>query len=93
MWVTYVIAGAFFLAFIAVGYFGFKEREEGAERMRAGSPPEPSVLPGLLAGPPRRHAPTSDEVVLAVEHRIDEELRDISHALRAPERYPQLYDA
>lgn len=93
MWVTYVIAGAFFLAFVAVGYFGFKEREDEGERRRAWSQPDPSVPQGELPGSRRGRAPTRDEVVLEVEHRIDEELRDISHALRAPERYTRIFDA
>ena len=93
MWVTYVIAGAFFVAFIAVGYFGVKEREDEAERERARLPAAGFAQPGGAPRAPDGSSMTSDQVVFELEHRIDEELRDISHALHAPERYSRIFEA
>jgi hypothetical protein len=85
MWVTFVIAGLFVVAFIAMGYFGVKEHEEGARGWSG------EAQPAGVAGAGR--APTRDQVVFELEHRIDEELREIDYALGAPERYPRLYES
>jgi hypothetical protein len=87
MWVTFVIAGAFVVAFIAMGYFGVKEHEDGAPGSSADALPA-GPIPGVRAGRPL----TRDQVVFELEHRIDEELRDIDYALRAPERYPRIFE-
>jgi hypothetical protein len=93
MWVTCLITAAFVVAFIAAEYFAIQQREEDAERERArlgdGAAQPGTMSPGFSHTP---HA-TSDEVVHELEHRIDEELRDISYAMCAPERYKQIFDA
>ncbi len=97
MWITYVIAAAFFLAILAMGYFGIQQRE--AEREHEGDAllaSAPVARPGCcpLCDAPLRRAATSDEVVFEVEHRIDAELRDISHLLRtAPESFGRIFQA
>jgi hypothetical protein len=87
MWVTFVIAGAFVVAFIAMGYFGVKEHEDGARAWGADGLPA-----GVTPGPREGRPPTRDQVVFELEHRIDEELRDIDYALGAPERYPRIFE-
>jgi hypothetical protein len=84
----YLIVVAFFVALVAIGYFAVVEGEE-----RRGAPLDalgaaPAGAPGAactacddVARPAR--AATSDQVVFEIEHRIDAELRDISHALHA----------
>ena len=97
MWVTFVIAAAFFVAFIAMGYFGVQEREqqrerEGAAVLANASVPQPGCC--MLCNAPLRRAATSDEVVFELEHRIDAELRDIAHALHtAPESFGRIFQA
>ena len=95
MWVAYLVGAAFFLAFIAIGYFGIQERERG----RAGTDPfadaasvDPRSCP--LCNAPLRRAATRDEVVFELEHRIDAELRDIALALHSPpESFGRIYRA
>jgi preprotein translocase subunit SecG len=97
LWVTLVVAGAFFAAFIAMGYFGIQEREAQLERdadaVLARAPlADPDRCP-LCSAPLRRPA-SSEEIVFAVEHRIDAELRDIAFALHsAPESFGRIYQA
>lgn len=97
MWVTYLIAAAFFLAIVAMGYFGIQQRD--AEREREGDlllANAPAARPGCcpLCDAPLRRAVTSDQVVFEVEHRIDAELRDIAHLLHsAPESYGRIFQA
>lgn len=97
MWVTYLIAAAFFLAIMAMGYFGIQQRD--AERERAGDAllaNAPLARPGCcpLCDAPLRRAVTSDEVVFEVEHRIDAELKDIAHFLHsAPESFGRIFQA
>lgn len=97
MWVTFVIAAAFFAACIAMGYFGIQDREaqhdrEAARRLATAAVPQPGCC--VLCNAPLRRAATSDEVVFELEHRIDAELRDISHALHvAPESYGRILRA
>ncbi len=97
MWVTLVIAAAFFVAFIAMGYFGIQQREEERERAaEATLAGAPEVRPGFcpLCDAPLRRIATSDEVVFEVEHRIDAELRDIARALQAaPESFGRILQA
>lgn len=100
MLVTLVIAAAFFVAFIAMGYFGIQERErQQQEREREGAAVlanAPDARPGFcpLCDAPLRRAATSDQVVFELEHRIDAELRDISRLLRsAPESFGRIYSA
>lgn len=93
MWVTCLITAAFVVAFIAAEYFAVQQREQDAERERArmgDGAAQPGTLPPGFA---RATRVTSDEVVHELEHRIDEELREISYAMRAPERYSQIFDA
>ncbi len=97
MWVTYLIAAAFFVAFMAMGYFGIQERDEARERegdrLLADAPiARPGACP--LCDAPLRRAATSDEVVFEVEHRIDAELRDIARVLlSAPQGSGQVFRA
>jgi hypothetical protein len=91
MWMTCLITAAFVVAFIAAEYFAIQAREEDAERERArlkegarSGAPAPGFSPAPRA--------TSDEVVHDLEHRIDEDLRDIDYAMCAPERYKQIFD-
>ncbi len=97
MWVTFVIAAAFFVAFIAMGYFGIQEREEQRDREGSMVLANASVAkPGccMLCNAPLRRVATSDEVLFELEHRIDVELRDIAHALhKAPESYGRILQA
>ena len=79
MWVIYVVAAGFFVAFVAMEYFAIVERERTLDPDEAGAPSDPELAPA-------RRAVTSDEVVLAIEHRIEEELREIAYDLAAPER-------
>jgi hypothetical protein len=92
MWITCTIVGAFVLALIAVEYFAIQGREEEAhrERARGGDGAAPTGALALVA--PDRPV-TSDEIVYELEHRIEEELRDITYAMRAPERYRHIFDA
>ncbi|HEY6006189.1 MAG TPA: hypothetical protein VIV57_25140 [Anaeromyxobacter sp.] len=89
---TCLITAAFVIAFIAAEYFAIQQREQDAERERArlGEGAQPGLLSPGFSPAPRA---TSDEVVHELEHRIDEELRDISYAMCAPERYKQIFDA
>lgn len=93
MWVTGLITAAFVVAFIAAEFFAVQQREQDAERERArlgdGAAQPGTTSPGFT---PVHHV-TSDEIVHELEHRIDEELRDISYAMRAPERYRQIFEA
>ncbi len=97
MWVTYLIAAAFFLAIVAMGYFGVEqrdaERDAEGDRLLANAPvARPGCCP--LCDAPLRRAATSDEVVFEVEHRIDAELKDIAHVLRsAPESFGRMFQA
>lgn len=97
MWVTYLIAAAFFVAFMAMGYFAIQERE--AQREREGDrllAAVPLARPGTcpLCDAPLRRAASSDEVVFEVEHRIDAELRDIARLLlAAPHVQGQIFRA
>ena len=97
MWVTYLIAAAFFLAIMAMGYFGIQQRD--AERERVGDAllaNAPLARPGCcpLCDAPLRRAVTSDEVVFEVEHRIDAELKDIAYVLHsAPESFGRIFQA
>ncbi len=84
MWVIYLIAGAFFVACIAIGYFGVRQTKEDGERGLGSSGA------GLDDG--EKRALTSDEVVLRLEQRIDEDVREISYDLGAPERFARLYE-
>lgn len=97
MWVTMIIAAAFFVAFIAMGWFGFQQREMDRERSaEALLANAPSARPGCcpLCRAPLRRAVTSDEVVFEVEHRIDAELRDIARVLHsAPESFGRIFQA
>lgn len=92
MWVTCLITAAFVVAFIAAEYFAIQQREQDAERERARLE-DGAANPGAMFGFSRAPRTTSDEVVHELEHRIDEELRDISYAMCAPERYKQIFDA
>ncbi len=97
MLVTLAIAAAFFVAFIAMGYFGIQERE------KEHTPDETAVLASRpparlgfcpLCDAPLRRAATTDQVVFELEHRIDAELRDISYLLQsAPESFGRIYSA
>jgi hypothetical protein len=91
MWVTFLITAAFVVAFIAAEYFAIQEREQDAERERARL--EGGAAPPVAPGFSQARRTTSDEVVHELEHRIDEELRDISYAMCAPERHKQIFDA
>jgi len=97
MFITFVIAVAFFAAFIAVGYFGILEREHerddsGEEVGLAAPPTQPGCC--VLCSAPLKRAATSDEVVFEVERRIDAELRDIGHALHsAPDSFRRIFQA
>ncbi len=97
MWVTFVIAAGFFVAFIAMGYFGIQEREQQREREAETMLANAAVAqPGccILCNAPLRRMATSDEVLFELEHRIDAELRDITHALHtAPESFGRILQA
>ena len=81
-----LIVAAFFVAILAIGYFAVQQGEE--ER---GAPLDAlTAAPGKDAActacddvPRPARAATSDQVVFEVEHRIDAERRDITHALHA----------
>lgn len=85
MWITFLIAGAFFVAIVAIGYFGFQEGGWLGTGGEAARPDEAASHAGAcgLCNAPLRRAATSDEAVFEIEHRIHDDLRDISHALRA----------
>jgi hypothetical protein len=97
MVITFLIAGSFFAALMAIGYFGFqqaeKDRELAGTALYTSAPAAHASSCGVCNAPLRRAA-TSDEVVFEVEHRIDAELRDISHALHsAPESFGRILRA
>jgi hypothetical protein len=76
---------------------GFREVEGDRERqgpaLRA-SAPAAKAGHCMLCDALLRRPSTSEEVVLAVEHRIHAELQDISHVLEtAPESFGRLYRA
>lgn len=86
MWVTYLIAAAFFLAIMAMGYFGIQQREAAQEHegeRRLADAPAARLGACPLCDAPLRRIATSDEVVFEVEHRIDAELRDITQLMLA----------
>jgi len=97
LWITLVVAASFFVAFIAMGYFAVQEREEQHGREGAAAPADtPFAKPGKcpLCNAPLRRPATSEEIVFAVEHRIDAELRDIALALHsAPESFGRIFQA
>lgn len=97
MWVTYLIVAAFFVAFLAMGYFGIQQREEAQQHegeRRLADAPAPRLGACPLCDAPLRRVATSDEVVFEVEHRIDAELRDIARLLlAAPHVQGQIFRA
>jgi len=72
MW-WFLIIGAFFVAMLATVWFAV---QEGGDRLGDAAPA------GGLAPAPR--AATSDQAVFEIEHRIHDDLREITHALRGP---------
>lgn len=84
MWAIYLVAACFFVAIMAIGYFAMQEAEAAREpdaARRASGVAVPACA--LCDAPLPVRAATSDQVVFEIEHRIDAELRDIVHALRA----------
>lgn len=97
MLATVLIATFFFVACIAMGYFGIQEREQERARekdavLASAKPVRQGSCP--LCDAPLRRAATVDEIVFEVEHRIDAELTDIAHLLRSPpEGFGRIYSA
>lgn len=71
MW--FLIIGAFFAAVVAIGWFAV---QEGGDRLGDAAPA------GEVAPAPR--VATSDQAVFEIEHRIHDDLREITHGLRGP---------
>lgn len=71
MW--FLIIGAFFAAVVAIGWFAV---QEGGDRFGDSAPAEE------VTSTPR--AVTSDQAVFEIEHRIHDDLREITHAVRGP---------
>lgn len=93
MWIALVIAGAFFVAMLAMGYFACKDLGSEERPERAAPEAHAGACAVCEGGLPARPT-TSDQVVFEVEHRIDAELRDIAHALHAhPERLGRMFHA
>ena len=84
MWVIFLIAAAFFVACLAVGYFGFVQREEEGRALG------PSA--GASRDDSRGRELSADELVLRLERRIDADIRDISYDMQAPERHRRVYE-
>ena len=70
MW--FLIIGAFFAAVMAIGWFAV---QEGGDRLGDSAPEEATSAPRTV---------TSDQAVFEIEHRIHDDLREITHAVRGP---------
>lgn len=81
MWVALVVAAAFFLAMLAMGYFALRDLT-GESSAAAPAAPEAhaEACEVCEGGLPARPA-TSDQVVFEVEHRIDADLQEVAFLL------------
>lgn len=98
MWLTVIIACAFFAGMVAILALGYQRIEqERSERSAAVFAQAPAAHPGhcMLCDAPLRKPSTADQVIFEVEHRIDAELQDVVQLLSraAPENYARLYQA
>lgn len=98
MWLTVIIACAFFAGMVAILALGYQRIEqERSERSAAVLVQAPTARPGrcMLCDAPLRKPSTADQVIFEIEHRIDAELQDVVQLLRraAPESYARLYQA
>ncbi len=86
MWLTIAIAGVLFVGMFAILWFGYQQAEvQRRDRPHLSFENAPAARPGhcILCDAPLRRAASTDEVVFEIEHRIDAELKDIGHVLRA----------
>jgi hypothetical protein len=98
MLLTVIIACAVFLGMLAILAVGYQQMEQDRSgRADAVLAQAPEAQPGrcMLCNAPLRRPGTVDEVIFEVEHRIDEELKDIVQLLgrSAPESYSRLYQS
>ncbi|HET8540037.1 MAG TPA: hypothetical protein VFL83_09225 [Anaeromyxobacter sp.] len=94
MWIVFVVAAAFFVAILGMGYFAVQESERERAAREAGEAARRELTCALCDDALPLRPATSDQVVFEVERRIDAELRDVAHALHAhPERLGRIFHA